>query len=376
MGLSVWESGAFHRQPHLAVVGGGIVGLFSALFYKRQPPGHHVVVLEGGPFPSGASMKNAGFACFGSPSELLADIAKEGMDAALLRVEERWKGLLELRAELGDATIGFEGTGGHEVYRSGDPLYPQVAEGFDGLNAALRPIFSRTVFEWANGEIARFGLSGAEHLVRTDLESPIHTGMMMDALLRKVQSEGVLLRTNVHVGDLEERPERVRILLDDGSLVAEAARVLVATNGYSTTLLPDLDVVPARGQVLLTKPIEGLALRGTFHLDEGFYYFRDYQGAVLLGGGRNLDIAKETTMVEGTTLRIQGALEDLLRTVILPGREFTIAQRWSGIMGFGAKSKSPIIERRSERIAVAVRLGGMGVAIGIRVARKAVELIA
>ena len=59
----------------MAVIGGGIVGLFTALFHKRAHPSHHVVVLEKGAFPSGASVRNAGFACFGSPSELLADIA-------------------------------------------------------------------------------------------------------------------------------------------------------------------------------------------------------------------------------------------------------------------------------------------------------------
>ena len=43
-------------------------------------------------------------------------------------------------------------------------------------------------------------------------------------------------------------------------------------------------------------------------------------------------------------------------------------------MGMGS-SKSPIIERTSDRVVVAVRLGGMGVAIGIRVARRAAALL-
>ena len=92
-----------------------------------------------GPYPSGASVKNAGFACFGSPSELLADIEKEGLDMALARVEMRWEGLLNLRAELGDYQIGFEPTGGHEVYRTHDALYTRVLEKFDALNDSLLP---------------------------------------------------------------------------------------------------------------------------------------------------------------------------------------------------------------------------------------------
>ncbi len=369
---SIWETRQFHRTPDVAVIGAGIVGLFTALFYKRKFPHHHVVVLERGPFPSGASVKNAGFACFGSPSELLADEDQEGTDAMLARVENRWKGLLELRAELGDAAIGFEATGGHEIYPAHDPLYTRVADRFDRLNMALRSITGQETFHWDDMAIGLSGLQGIEHLVRTDLEGPLDTGMLMATLLRKALAEGVLVRSGAHVTHMEESSAHVAIQLKDGARI-QAGRVVVCTNGYTPALLADLPVTPARGQVLLTAPITGLRLKGTFHYDEGFYYFRDHGGGVLLGGGRNLDVAGETTAEEGTTPKIQEALEKLLSEVILPDTDFTIAQRWSGIMGMGP-SRSPIIERRSERIVAAVRLGGMGVAIGIRVAREAAAL--
>lgn len=350
------------------------MGLFSALFHKRAHPQDHVVVLERGAHPSGASVKNAGFACFGSPSELLADLEKEGADVALARVEERWRGLLELRHEMGDARIGFEPSGGHEVYRTGSPLYPRVAEGFDGLNDALLAIFRKPVFRWDDAGIARTGLRGVDHLVRTDLEGPIDTGLMMGALMGKVAEAGVLIRPHSAVTRIDDGSAGVDIALADGAVIT-ADQALVCTNGYTPGLLPQLDVVPARGQVLLTGPVPQLKLRGTYHMDEGFYYFRDHCGAVLLGGGRDLDIAGETTMADGITPPIQNALEQLLREVILPDQPFTIDRRWSGIMGFGAKSKTPIIERVSEHVGVAVRLGGMGVAIGIRVARRAAAMM-
>ncbi len=373
--LSIWESTAFHRKAHFVVVGGGIVGLFAALFHKRAHPTHRVVVLERGPFPSGASVKNAGFACFGSPSELLADRAKEGEEAMLQRVEERWRGLLALRAELGDDAIGFQPTGGHEIYRHDDALYPQVAEGFDELNRSLLPIFGRTVFAHADGLSGAMGLGAVEHLVRTDLEGPLDSGMLMRTLLAKATAAGIHFGANSEVERVDDENTHVTVVLRGGAHL-HAEQVLVATNGYTRGLLPQLDVLPARGQVLLTTPVEGMRLRGTFHLDEGFYYFRDHGGAVLLGGGRNLDIAGETTTEDAVTAPIQAALEQLLREVILPGRSFAIAQRWSGIMGFGSASKSPLVERTSERVGVAVRLGGMGVAIGIRVAQRAVAMMA
>jgi len=366
---SIWELGHFHRSPHLAVIGGGIVGLFTALFHKRAYPHHHVLVLERGPFPSGASVKNAGFACFGSPSELLADLDNEGADAMLARVEERWRGLLELRSELGDEAIGFEPTGGHEVYRMHDPQYTRVAQRFDALNEMLRPLFGKAVFQWDDQALDLTGMAGLHHLARTDLEGPVDSGALMNTLLRKAIAEGVLFRPCAEVVGFEEGSGAVLIRLADGAEI-HAARVVVATNAWTQELLPQLEVIPARGQVLLTNPVPGLRLRGTFHYDEGFYYFRDHGGGVLLGGGRNLDFVGETTAQEGTTPLIQDALVRLLDEVILPGTNYTIARRWSGIMGMG-RSKSPIVERTSERVVAAVRLGGMGVAIGIRVARRA-----
>lgn len=370
--ISIWEQRSFKAEPHLVVVGSGIVGLFTALHYQRQHPTHRVWVLERGPHPSGASVKNAGFVCFGSPSELLSDIAAEGAPAALARVEERWLGALELRAELGDGNIGFEATGGHELFGN-DPLYTRVAEGFDELNRSLHSIFGRSVFEWVDARKGDLGLR-TEHLAFTDLEGPVDSGKLMRTLLAKAQAEGVQVHFNAGVNAIEEGPEGASLLLRSGERI-RAANVVVATNGYARELLPQLDVQPARGQVLLTASIPGLRLKGTYHADEGYLYFRDFAGGVLLGGGRNLDKAGEATMEDAVTPRIQEHLEELLRTVILPDQPFTIAQRWSGVMGFGTEGKAPLVERVSPHVVAAVRLSGMGVAIGIRVARRAAGLV-
>ena len=83
----------------------------------------------------------------------------------------------------------------------------------------------------------------------------------------------------------------------------------------------------------------------------------------MLGGARNEDIAAETTTNFGQSAIVQNKLEQVLREVIVPNKQVNIEQRWSGIMGMG-KSKQPIVQRVSNRIACGVRLGGMGIAIG------------
>jgi gamma-glutamylputrescine oxidase len=92
------------------------------------------------------------------------------------------------------------------------------------------------------------------------------------------------------------------------------------------------------------------------------------------GGGRHLDFQTEETDNFGLTNIVQSSLEKLLKENILFGRKFKIEQRWSGIMGLGAEKK-PIIKPVSRNVVVAVRMGGMGVAIGSLVGELAVKEI-
>ncbi len=115
-----------------------------------------------------------------------------------------------------------------------------------------------------------------------------------------------------------------------------------------------------------------MKIKGTFHYDEGFYYFRNIGSRVLFGGGRNMDFEKETTTDFALNLKIQKKLETLLNTVILPNTKFEIEHRWTGIMGVG-NEKRPIIKKISPNVVCAVRMGGMGVAIGSLVGELAIS---
>ncbi len=371
---SIWEQRSFGAPAGLVVVGAGIVGLWCAVHARRRRPQDRVIVVERGPHPSGASVRNAGFACFGSPSELLADLETEGTGPTLERVAERWQGLQELRRELGDAAIGFEASGGHEVYAAGDGLYPRVADAFDRINALLAPITGPGTFRWMAEGATRFGFEPGTHVARTDLEGAVDSGLLMQALLRLAREHGVEMHWGFRVERIVPEEGGVELVPAHGPTL-RARHVVVATNGHARQLLPQVDVVPARGQVLLTTPVPGLRLKGTFHAHEGYYYFRDLHGAVLLGGARHLDKAGETTWEEGTAPHLQAALEEFLHRHILPGQRPVIAHRWSGIMGFRERGKTPLVARVAPGVVAAVGLSGMGVAIGVRVARQAVDLL-
>jgi glycine/D-amino acid oxidase-like deaminating enzyme len=118
---------------------------------------------------------------------------------------------------------------------------------------------------------------------------------------------------------------------------------------------------------------ENLDIKGTFHLDKGYYYFRNIDNRILLGGGRNLDFKSEETTEFGTTELVQNKLADILKKVILPDTSFEIDYSWSGIMGVG-KQKKPIVKQLSNNVACGVRLGGMGIAIGTKVGGQLADM--
>ena len=95
---------------------------------------------------------------------------------------------------------------------------------------------------------------------------------------------------------------------------------------------------------------------------------------LLFGGGRNLDFEKEKTFEFGLTDQVQNKLDALMREMILPNIKYKVEQRWSGIMGLGA-SKATIIKPITKNIFCAVRMGGMGIAIGSLVGEEAAEMV-
>jgi hypothetical protein len=372
---SYWEKQCYLDHFPIAIIGSGIVGLSAAIQLKTWAPELPVLVLERGPLPTGASTKNAGFACFGSMTELLDDLSTTDAAAVWGLVERRYKGLLNLRKKLGDRAIGYEPLGGYELFRPEDaPAFQDCLEAMPNFNQALREITGhKATFRTADEAIPALGFGKVNQLILNTCEGQLHTGKMMRALIGMAREKGVEILNGVQISGIYQENNGVLVHCAPGGPLF-FQHILLATNGLTRRLLPELDIRPARNQVLITAPIPNLPFQGSFHYDRGYYYFRNIDQRILLGGGRNLDPLGEATDTFGTTPEIKAALRRLLSDIILPHREITIESWWSGILGLGPEKK-PIIENVSPGITVAARLGGMGVAIGTLVGEDAAALL-
>jgi len=372
--FSYWERKSFMADFDVVIVGSGIVGLNASLNLKIKQPKLKIGVLESGFLPSGASTKNAGFACFGSVSELLKDLECHSVNEVLEMIELRWKGLEKLRKELGDSAICYEQIGGFEVFKSSENDWAlKCLDKVPWFNNLLKSVIGESdIYAVSNDKIAEFGMRGISHIIKNKYEGQIDTGKMMLALLSRVQGLGVIVINNCRVKKIDQENGFKDLSTNRGNFKAKS--VILATNAFIGQWIPDIDLIPGRGQVLITEPIKNLKIKGSFHHDKGYTYFRNIDQRILLGGRRNLDFKGEETTQIGITSGIQAGLEKLLYETILPGQKPKIDYRWSGIMGFGNDLK-PIIKEISAGLYCAVRCNGMGLASGSLVGEQVANLV-
>lgn len=370
MNLSYWEIKSWISNINFCIVGSGIVGLNCALQLKERFPKSKILILEKGILPQGASTKNAGFACFGSLSEILEDLKTHSEDEVIQLIKKRVEGLKLLRQTIGDKQLNYQQLGGYELFFNSDnTLFEDCISKKETINTWLKPIFKDSVFSLKDNLFNFKNVN--EHYIFNQLEGQIDTGKMMEALLEKVYSKGIKILNNVQVNSFSEDADSVKI--ETNKFELSASKLLIATNGFASQLI-NQKVKPARAQVLITKPIKNLKIKGTFHLDRGYYYFRNIDNRILLGGGRNLDFKGEETTEFNQTELIQNKLENLLRTTILPETPFETDYRWSGIMGVGNQKKA-IVKELSNHVFCGVRLGGMGIAIGTLIGKELADLV-
>lgn len=371
MNFSYWEKKSWFTQVDFTVVGSGIVGLNCALELRKKYPKAFILILEKGILPQGASTKNAGFACFGSVSELLDDLTHSTESEVVELVKQRIEGLEALRSLIGDDQLGYKPWGGYELFSNNDSeTYENCLEKISYLNTLLFPIFGEKVYEEKPNT---FGFNQIKpSVIFSPHEGQIDTGKMMKSLLQLVRSNDIQIINSTSVQSFESSTSHV-LVKTDNNIEFKTSQLFIATNGFSREL-GIKKVSPARAQVLITHPIPNLTIKGTFHLDKGYYYFRNIDNRILLGGGRNLDFHTEKTTQFGSTELIQSKLEELLHTTILPNTPVEIDHRWSGIMGVG-EQKKPLISSIHSRVHCGIRLGGMGIAIGTLTGKKLANLI-
>jgi len=153
--VSIWEKETFFAPQDVIIIGSGFVGLWSAFYLKKKNPELKITIIESGLIPTGASTRNAGFACFGSLSEIIYDAKTMGTEKMLQLVEMRFKGLERITKYFSENDIDFSLCGGYELYDSSDSVTTdQLIHNIEYVNSILKPITkSKKTYKLADNKI-------------------------------------------------------------------------------------------------------------------------------------------------------------------------------------------------------------------------------
>jgi len=364
--LSYWEKNIYLTDVDYLIIGSGIVGLSTALELRLKDSKAKIIILERGYLPTGASTKNAGFACFGSPSEIIDDLANFGIENVKQTIALRWRGLEKLKSRLGSENMNYSPCGSYDLFTEKDKEnYIECSNQLTFLNNLIFEITGLKNCYSIVDRIESLGFTDIIGAIYNQYEGSIHTGLMMKNLIELASKNNIQILNSINVQKISSQQNEVVVFTDYGDISAK--KVMLCTNGLTKMLYPQIPLFPARAQVIVTSPIDNLKINSTYHYDKGYYYFRVVDNnRILIGGARNADFDNEETEVIENTPFILSKIEELLKTIIIPDVKFKIDYSWAGIMGVGAEKK-PYISELEPNIFCAVRLGGMGVAMGSEV---------
>lgn len=359
---SYWERSVILKPFDFIVLGAGLIGKQIAIKIKLKYPNCRIALVDRYPVPLGASTRNAGFACFGSLTEILDDLNRSPLSEVMALVDKRYRGIQKLVLEFGKENIGYDPTGSVEIFDQNhtDDLNLAISK-IDEINkelkthAGLENTFTLT-------EDRHSGMNCLSTVISNPYEGMLDSGRLNETIAFRAHSLGIIPFYGFDALEILKAHHHYD-LKDASGMTLSCGQLIIANNAFVKELMPELDVVPARGQIIITKPLENIPFNGIFHSDKGYIYFRNINNRVLIGGGRNhFEKAEQTYAFEGSDT-VREFLEEYLRTVVLPDREFEVDMHWSGIMAMG-KEKLPIVKRLNDHLLVCVRMSGMGVALG------------
>ncbi|MEO8743670.1 MAG: FAD-dependent oxidoreductase [Candidatus Dormiibacterota bacterium] len=335
------------EKTDVLVIGGGIAG--TSLMHHLDRRGLHAVLVERSHLASGTSGRNAGF--------LLAGVADCYAEAVRIFGREKAREVWEVTIENHD----------------------QVIEAVAGQKVGHRRLGSVTL---AASDEERSNLEKSHQLLREDgfealwdgerLTNPsdgeVDPAALVGALARPARSGAI--REGINVTAIEPGSHEVTVHARDDE--CQAGVVILATNGYTSLLVPQVKIQPTRAQMLASAPLSKTVCEAPTYSHFGYRYWRQMpSGEVLIGGWRDTSMGTEIGFEAEPTPQIQGHLETKLAE--LTGNA-EVTHRWAGIMGFTASGlplAGPV--EGMPNVYVCAGFNGHGMGFAFMTAKRLVE---
>lgn len=316
------------RKVDAAVVGSGITGLNAAIVLARA--GRSVLVLESGDACEGASSRNAGYVGRTLKHSFSGIARKHGQERAVAvyqGLQEAFDAVAEIvRSE--QIRCDFK-TCGRLILAPSRWHYDELAAEFAERKAVLGQDYEMVPAHALGREISSDAYVGG--VVIPDLAA-LHPGLYVKGLLGVAARSGAIIATRTPVTSVSANgtPEVFTVTTRRGSV--QATNVLVATNGYTSTVSPWLlrRVIPFDAYMIATEPLpraqaEALMPGDRTYLDanHNINFVRRFHDGRILFGGRT---GSRTPSLRAMAARLHGELMK-----VIPGaRGVRLSHAWTG----------------------------------------------
>lgn len=352
------DDGPLPKQVDVAILGAGFTGLSAALVLARA--GRGVLVLDAEDVGQGASSRNGGMVGSGHRVPFSAMIDRYGEPTARAIVGE---GLAALEftvdlIEREQIRCDFKRCGRfHGAWR------PSHYDAFGREIDLMKRTFGVEADLLSRGETRDEIASDVYHgAVLYHSHGGLHPGKFHDGLLDRATAAGAAVLGHAPVTAVARDGDAFAVTCSKGSL--RARDVIVATNGYTGGVTPDLKkrLAPIASFIIATEElgeerVRRLLPKGRMMVESRMrhcYYRPSPDGRRILLGAR----AALRAVDPGRTAAIN---HRLLRDIFPELRDVKVTHSWNGFVAF-ARDRLPHLGRR-DGIHHALGYGGSGVAM-------------
>lgn len=320
-------------RADVVIIGAGYTGLSAALHLARA--GASVVVVERERIGWGASSRNGGQVLTGLKVDVAALVARTGERRAreLFDISMAAIAHLERTIEAESIACGYARSGHLQAASK-----PAHFDAFRDEQQLLARVFDHPVHLVSRaGQRAEIGSDAYHGLLVDERSGAINPAQFVAGLGAAAVRAGCLIVERVAVVRLDRRGDRWRVVTGAGEI--DAGDVLVATNGYTTGVTPELQrrLIPIGSYIITTEPLApdvASALlprqRMAFDSKHFLFYFRLTADRRLLFGGR----AEFSAPDDASTRRAAAILQRGLVGVFPQLAGTRIEYAWSGHVAF------------------------------------------
>lgn len=358
------------QKVEVAIIGSGFTGLSAALTLAKHNVS--VAVLEAETIGWGASSRNGGMVLTGLKIPMQTAIKRYGRDMARRLFQCSLDSIDTVENIVKEELIecGFARTG-HLLTANKPKHYHLLAEEAE---------FMAKEFDHAvrlvprNRQWSEVGTNVYYGALVDEVSAGVNPAQYVSGLAGAAEKAGALLYARARVCKLERREKRFIVVTERGTLTAD--NVLVATNGYTSSVTPELHrkIMPIGSYIIATEPLSDELAHELSPHNRMIFDYKHFLNYFRLSDDKRMIFGGRAAFFPESEQTVRQSAEILCREMIqvYPQlRDVKVEYAWGGTLGFAFDQMTHVGEM--DGLYYSLGYAGHGVAMGTYLGKTVAE---